>query len=255
MAIMNGKVAIVTGAGTGIGAATAQRFAADGASVTMTGRRREKLEAASEAMDPDKVLIWAGDISDADDVARMVAATVERFGRLDTLVNNAGKATFGPFLDTSAEDWAQVMRVNVDGIIHAARAALPHLLESRGSIVNVSSVSGIGGDWGLSYYNASKGAVNNLTRALALEFGSRGVRVNAVAPSMTRTDMSEPLLENPAVLKKLADRMPLGRPAEPSEIASVIAFLAGPDAGFVNGVILPVDGGVTASNGQPNMAG
>lgn len=255
MGIMTGKVAIVTGAGTGIGAATARRFIADGASVTMTGRRLARLEAASAGMDPERVLLWSGDISDAADVEKLVAATMARFGRIDTLVNNAGTATFGPFLKTPADDWAQVMRVNIDGIIHATRAALPHLLASKGSIVNVSSVSGIGGDWGLAYYNTSKGAVNNLTRALALEFGGKGVRVNAVAPSMTRTEMAGPMLESPEIMKKFADRMPLGRPAEPEEIASVIAFLAGPDASFVNGVILPVDGGVTASNGQPNMAG
>jgi meso-butanediol dehydrogenase/(S,S)-butanediol dehydrogenase/diacetyl reductase len=255
MGIMTGKVAIVTGAGTGIGAATARRFIDDGASVTMTGRRREKLEAASEGLDADRVLIWPGDISDAADVEKLVAATVERFGRIDTLVNNAGVGAFGSFVKTANEDWAQIMRINVEGVIHASRAALPHLLASKGSIINVSSVSGIGGDWGMSYYNASKGAVNNLTRSLALEFGRKGVRVNAVAPSMTRTDMTAPFLGNEDILRKLADRMPLGRPAEPSEIASVIAFLAGPDASFVTGVILPVDGGVTASNGQPNMAG
>lgn len=255
MGSMTGKVAIVTGAGTGIGAATAQRFIADGGSVTMTGRRRKKLEAASAGLDPDRVLLWPGDIADAADVEKMVAATVEKFGRLDTLVNNAGVGAFGAFLKTAPDDWAQVMRINVDGLIHASRAALPHLLASGGSIINVSSVSGIGGDWGMSFYNASKGAVNNLTRSLALEFGSKGVRVNAVAPSITRTEMTDPFLGNADILAKFTDRMPLGRPAEPSEIASVIAFLAGPDASFVNGVILPVDGGVTASNGQPNLAG
>ncbi len=255
MSDFTGKVAIVTGAGTGIGAATAQRFIADGGSVTMTGRRRDKLEAASAGLDPDRVLLWAGDVTDAADVAAMVAATMARFGRIDTLVNNAGTATFGPFLATPTEEWQRVLRVNVDGIIHASRAALPHLLASKGSIINVSSVSGIGGDWGLAYYNTSKGAVNNLTRALALEFGSQGVRVNAVAPSITRTDMAEMIVSNEAIMKKFADRLPLGRAAEPSEIASAIAFLAGPDASFVNGVILPVDGGIGASNGQPNMAG
>jgi meso-butanediol dehydrogenase/(S,S)-butanediol dehydrogenase/diacetyl reductase len=249
------KVAIVTGAGTGIGAATALRFIADGGRVTMTGRRRDKLAAASAELDPERVLLWPGDVSDAADVEAMVVATMARFGRIDTLVNNAGTATFGPFLHTPTEEWQRVLRVNVDGIIYASRAALPHLLVSRGSIVNVSSVSGIGGDWGLAYYNTSKGAVNNLTRALALEFGSQGVRVNAVAPSITRTDMAEMIVSNEALMKRFADRLPLGRAAEASEIASVIAFLAGPDASFVNGVILPVDGGIGASNGQPNMAG
>ena len=120
-------------------------------------------------------------------------------------------------------------------------------------MVNVSSVSGLGGDWGLAYYNASKGAVGNLTRSLALEFGGRGVRVNAVNPSLTATDMSQGFVDNPDMLGKFMDRSPLGRAADPADIADVIVFLASEDARFVTGVNLPVDGGISASNGQPRM--
>ena len=137
---------------------------------------------------------------------------------------------------------------DVSGVVYATRAAMPHLLESKGNVVNVSSVSGLGGDWGLSFYNAAKGAVSNLTRALALEFGGRGVRVNAVAPSLTRSEMTADFTAKPDLMQKFAERLPLGRPAEPEEVASVIAFLSGPDASFVNGVVLPVDGGLSASN-------
>jgi meso-butanediol dehydrogenase/(S,S)-butanediol dehydrogenase/diacetyl reductase len=126
-------------------------------------------------------------------------------------------------------------------------------LKFGGNIVNVSSVSGLGGDWGLSFYNASKGAVTNLTRALALEFGGQGVRVNAVNPSLTDTDMASGITSNSALLEKFAARIPMGRPAKPEEVAAVIAFLASADASFVNGVNLPVDGGLGASNGQPNL--
>jgi len=130
---------------------------------------------------------------------------------------------------------------------------LPHLLHSRGNVVNVSSVSSISGDWGMSFYNASKRAVTNLTRSLALEYGPKGVRVNGVNPSLTASEMSQGVLDNPNMLAKFMDRSPLGRVAEPADIADVIVFLASDDARFVTGVNLAVDGGVSASNGQPRM--
>jgi meso-butanediol dehydrogenase/(S,S)-butanediol dehydrogenase/diacetyl reductase len=126
-------------------------------------------------------------------------------------------------------------------------------LKTKGSIVNVSSVSGLGGDWGLSFYNAAKGALTNLTRSLALEYGSRGVRVNAVAPSLTSTEATADLVKNEAVMAAFRERLPIGRSATPDEVAGVIAFLASEDAIFINGVNLPIDGGVHASNGQPNF--
>jgi meso-butanediol dehydrogenase/(S,S)-butanediol dehydrogenase/diacetyl reductase len=137
-------------------------------------------------------------------------------------------------------------------VFYGIRAALPHLIESKGSIVNVSSVSGLGGDWYQSFYNASKGAVSNLTRSLALELAPLGVRINAVNPSFTLTEMTAAFAQHRPLMEKIIDRMPMGRGAQPEEVASVIAFLASDDASFVNGVNLPVDGGVTASNGQLN---
>jgi meso-butanediol dehydrogenase/(S,S)-butanediol dehydrogenase/diacetyl reductase len=144
-----------------------------------------------------------------------------------------------------------MLSINVDGIFNATRAILPHLIDAKGTVINVSSVSGLGGDRGLSFYNATKGAVSNLTRSLALEFGGRGVRVNAVSPSVTFTEMNMPIFaQYPELLQGQLARIPLGRGAQPEEIASVVAFLASHDASFVNGVNLPVDGGVDASSGQ-----
>ena len=145
-----------------------------------------------------------------------------------------------------------MMRTNVDGAFYVMRAALPHLLQTKGSIINVSSVSGLGGDWFQSFYNASKGALSNLTRSLALELAPHGVRVNAVNPSLTLTEMTAAFQQHGPLMEKVLERIPLGRGAKAEEIASVIAFLASDDASFVNGVNLPVDGGVTASNGQLN---
>ena len=248
------KAAIVTGAGSGIGAATAERLVRDGWAVTLNGRTAEKLEkTAARIGHPDRTLAVTGDVSDRADVERLIARHVDRFGRLDGLVNNAGVPVGGPIDQVSTEDWRTVMAVNVEALFHTVGLALPYLKEAGGSIVNVSSVSGLGGDWGFSPYNASKGAVSNFTRALALELGGQGVRVNAVAPSLTDTDMASFVTGNPDTMEKFAGRMPMGRAAKPAEIANVIAFLLGPDAGFVNGVNLPVDGGLSASNGQPNL--
>lgn len=249
-----GKVVVVTGAGSGIGAATARRFAQEGAAVVLCGRRADKLAEVASQLEPGRTLVHPSDVSKLDDMAQLMAAAVARFGRIDVLVNNAGVAVMGGFLETPIEEWHRIIAIDVDGVVFATRAALPELLKSRGSIVNVSSVSGLGGDWGLSFYNAAKGAVSNLTRALALEFGGKGVRVNAVNPSLTMTEMTADMKDDAALMAKFADRVPLGRAAEPEEVAAVIAFLASEDARFVTGVNLPVDGGLSASNGQPRIA-
>ena len=247
------KVVIVTGAGTGIGAATARRFLREGATVVLNGRREQKLHDTIAGIDAAKSLIHAGDVSDEAYIKRLVEDTVARFGRLDVLVNNAGFAIFGPFAELTTADWRRQLATDLDGVYFGTREALPHLLKTKGSIVNVSSASGLGGDWGGSGYNAAKGAVSNLTRSLALEYATRGVRVNAVAPSLTTTDATAELVKSEAAMSTFRERLPMGRPATPDEVAAVIAFLASDDASFVNGVILPVDGGLAASNGQPNF--
>jgi meso-butanediol dehydrogenase/(S,S)-butanediol dehydrogenase/diacetyl reductase len=248
-----GKVVIVTGAGPGIGAGTARRFMKEGARVTLNGRREPKLQETIAGFDASKSLNHPGDVSDEEYVKRLVADTVAKFGKLDVLVNNAATAIFGPFAKTTTHDWQKVMVTDVNSVYFACREALPHLLKTKGCIVNLSSASGLGGDWGMSSYNAAKGAVTNFTRSLALEYGSHGVRVNAVAPSLTSTDATAELMKSEALMAAFRERMPIGRSATPDDIAGVIAFLASEDAVFVNGVILPVDGGLQASNGQPNF--
>ncbi|MBY4947504.1 SDR family oxidoreductase [Cupriavidus respiraculi] len=247
----NGKVVIVTGAGSGIGAAAARRFAAEGASVVLAGRTLEKLERTAADMPKDKTLVQATDVSRLEQVEALVQAAVARFGRLDVMVNNAGVAPEGRLTEASIEDWRQVMAIDLDGVFHGCRAAMPELLKTRGNIVNVSSVSGLGADWNMCFYNAAKGGVTNLTRAIAMDYGKEGVRANAVCPSLTRTDMTESMFGDEALIDKFRERMPLGRAAQPDDVAAVIAFLASDDARFVTGVNLPVDGGLMASNGQP----
>jgi meso-butanediol dehydrogenase/(S,S)-butanediol dehydrogenase/diacetyl reductase len=205
------KVVIVTGAGSGIGAGTARRFLQEGAFVVLNGRREHKLRETLAEIDAANALVHVGDVSDEAYVKRLVEDTVAKFGKLDVLVNNAGFAIFGPFEQTTTEVWRKTMGTDLDGVFFCVREALPHLLKTKGCIVNLSSASGLGGDWGMSAYNAAKGAVTNFTRALALEYGSRGVRINAVAPSLTSTDATVDLEKSEAVIAAFRDRLPIGR--------------------------------------------
>jgi meso-butanediol dehydrogenase/(S,S)-butanediol dehydrogenase/diacetyl reductase len=247
------KVVIVTGAGSGMGAATVKRFAREGARVVLVGRSADKLEAVAAGLQPGQKLVYPADVSDWEQVQALIAKTVEYFGQLDVLVNNAGIAPSGKVTEASIDDWHKVFAIDVDGVFYGCRAAMPHLIKSRGCIVNVSSVSGLGGDWNMSFYNAAKGAISNFTRALALDHGADGVRVNAVNPSLTRSELTDDMFGDEKLMAKFAERIPLGRAAEPEEVADVIAFLASHDARFITGVNLPVDGGLSASNGQPPL--
>ena len=248
------KVVIVTGAGSGIGEATARRFSQEGASVVLAGDERAKLDRVAQELPPERTLVKVTDVSKYRQVQALVEATVKRFGALHVLFNNAGIAIDGSVTEAPLDGWDRIMGVNAGGVFHGCRAAMPHLIESKGCIVNTGSVSGLGGDWGMALYNASKGAIVNLTKALALDHGKDGVRVNAVCPSLTFTPMTADMKKDRKLMAKFRERIPLGRGADPSEIAAVVAFLASDDASFVSGVALPVDGGLSASNGQPNMA-
>ncbi|SFT89539.1 meso-butanediol dehydrogenase / (S,S)-butanediol dehydrogenase / diacetyl reductase [Geodermatophilus amargosae] len=178
----------------------------------------------------------------------MVAATDSAFGRIDVVVNDAGLSLTSAFERVTLTAWRAVMAADVESVVLVTQAALTFLL-ARGGSVNVASVAGLGGDAGMSGYNAAEGALVDLTPSLAVEFADRGVRVNAVAPSLTSTDATADI---PAEdVAEFLRRIPMGRAAEPAEVADVIAFLAGLDARFVTGVVLPVDGGLRAGSGQP----
>lgn len=248
-----GKVALITGAAGGIGAATARRLVAEGARVVLADRNPERLEPVVAA-----VLASGGqasghqvDVAVREDVDRLVAAAVAETGRLDVLVNNAGIGMFGRLTELTDEKWRRVMSVDLDAVFYASRAAYPHLVASGGCIVNTCSISGLYGDYGLLAYSTAKGAVANFTRNLAIDAAADGVRVNAVCPGGVATPMLQPVLDEH--LGQYEELVPLRRPARADEIASVIAFLASDDASYVTGHNLVADGGVTAATGQPNF--
>ncbi|HHF3110898.1 MULTISPECIES: SDR family NAD(P)-dependent oxidoreductase [Vibrio] len=248
---LKNKVALVTGSANGIGLAIAKRLYEEGANVALADWNEEQLANAVEGFDKQRVSAHSIDVSDPDKVAALISDVVTRFGKLDILVNNAGVHVPGSVIEGSVEDWKKISGVNIDGVVYCAKFALPELLKTKGCMVNTASVSGLGGDWGAAFYCASKGAVVNLTRAMALDHGAEGVRINAVCPSLVKTNMTNGWPQE--IRDKFNERIALGRAAEPEEIASVVAFLASDDASFINGVNLPVDGGATASDGQPKI--
>ena len=250
---LEGKTAIVTGGGTGIGAAIVRRFAAEGASVVATGRRAEPLE---EIASETGALPCPGDAAETVDASRAVELAVEHFGRLDILVANAGGEGGGPALAAGDDVWRAGMRANLDSAFVSAREALPSLISSgNGSIVIVSSIAGLIAGPQMAGYTTAKHALIGLTRSMAVDYGPQGVRVNALCPGWVRTPMSEREMDDLSTVRGISRDeafalvtrdLPLRRAAEPSEIAAVCLFLASEEASFVTGAVVVADGGSTA---------
>lgn len=243
-----GKVALVTGASRGIGLATATRLAEAGASVVLSGRNQQDLDAAIAelaAIHSGRVISVAAHGGSEDDIRRLVDATLDAFGAVDVLVNNAAtSAHYGATLSAGLDAWDKTFDVNVRGVFLLTRAVVDRGMRERGgAVVNVASVGGIRPVRGLGVYNVSKAALLHLTRQLAHELGSVGIRVNAVAPGLIRTRFSEVLWQDDALRTEFEQRHPLGRIGEPDEVAAAIVFLASSAASYINGQILVVDGG------------
>ena len=248
-----GSVVLVTGGGSGIGLAITRAFLDAGATVAVTGRRPDRLEQALEGHPAERTAALPADVSDGAQVTRLVADVVERFGRLDVVVSNAAGYESGEITDLADDAWERMRATNVDAFFHLAKAALPRLAESGGNLVAVSSVSGLRGDWGQAGYNATKAAITVFVQSLALDWGARGVRLNAVAPAFTFTELNQDVPRDEASLAPFVNRVALGRPGEPEDIAPAVLFLASGGARYVTGAVLAVDGGTSASTGQAHV--
>ncbi len=248
------KVVVITGAASGIGEGAVRRFAREGATLALADRDRTKLDRLAATLEDHPPMTAVVDVSSHEEVVAFVAQVAERFGRIDVVCNIAGVDHLGQVDEGDLGEWRRIMSTDVDGVFFMCRETIAHLRRSKGCIVNMSSVSGLGGDWNHSFYNAAKGAVSNFTRALAMDEAANGVRVNAVNPSYVETPMTKGMQDQPELIAKFEERIPMGRGGKPDDVAGVIAFLASEDARFVTGVNLPVDGGLSASNGQPKLS-
>jgi len=252
---LEGKTALITGGGTGIGAAITKRFISEGAHVCITGRRRDVLEEAAGPHPREMVATCPGDVSKTGDVERMVEAALKFTGRIDVLVNNAGIDPGGTVTDIDPELWKKVLDINLTGPFLVMKAVIPHMIEGGGgSVINISSLGGLRCLPGMPAYCTTKAGLNMLTRQAALDYGRFGIRCNAVCPGATRTEMLEgaltPLTE---VLKTdvdgvfdcISSNVPLRRVATPDEISGICSYLASDDSSFMTGSVILLDGGAS----------
>lgn len=247
------KIAIVTGGGSGLGQAIAERFAQEGASVVVAGRRSERLEAVTAAITAagGRASPVVTDVRVAADAGRLIDATLAEFGRLDVLVTSAGVLPVRlPLGDCPEEAWDAIISTNLTGVYQCCKAAIRALCASKGNIVNVASVAGLKGVPSNAAYSISKAGVIQLTRSMAIDYASCGVRVNAVCPAVVETDLNREMLarrKEAGTYEALVKRHPLGRFGELDDVVHAVLFFASDEAGWITGTALPVDGGVAAA--------
>jgi meso-butanediol dehydrogenase/(S,S)-butanediol dehydrogenase/diacetyl reductase len=247
------KVAIITGGGTGIGSAVAQRFIAEGAKVCISGRRKEKLEQVARGFSKESVIICPGDVSKYEDVKRMLTTALTFGGKIDILVNNAASDAPGSITELSPEQWRHVVEINLTGPFLLMKETIPHMIKNGGgSIINIASIGGLRCIPGTPAYGSSKAGLILLTQQAALEYGPFRIRCNVICPGATRTTMLEEAVSEIAkgtgtdlngILDRFSAHIPLRRVAQSSEIAGACYFLASEDSSFVTGAVLVVDGG------------
>lgn len=245
-----GKVALVTGGNAGIGEAIAKVFAREGAAVVITGRRQDELDRVVKEIRElqGKSVAVAGTVTDERHAQAAVGKAIQEFGALDILVNNAGLGEFGRRIhELDDETWIRVLDVNLTGVFRLTRAAVSAMLkQGRGAIVNISSIASLVGIPLLPVYAASKGALDALTRAIAIDYAQDGIRCNVVNPGLIATPMAAPLMADPEQLGPILAHYPIRRPGKPEEVADMVLYLASDEAAWVTGGTFTIDGGMTA---------
>lgn len=253
------KISVITGGTSGIGRATVLRFAQEGAKVVFNGRRKEKglalIKEIEELGYAGEARFFECDVSVEEEVREFAKFVKTEFGNCEVLFNNAGVHQAGKIHETKPEDWDRIMNIDVRGVYLCSYYFIPQMLEEKyGTIINMSSVSGLLGDTDMVAYNTAKGAVTNMTRCMALDYANQGIRVNAVCPGITRSEIVDnTFISVEGSEQKFKDAYPVHYIAEAVEVANAVVFLASRKCDFITGVNLPIDGGITAHTGQPYM--
>ena len=243
---LTNKTAIITGGGSGIGQACAWAFYQEGANVVLFGRREDKLKETAQELG-SRAMTVSGDMTRTEDLDRLGQETLSKFHRIDILVNNAGLFKGAPLHEISDEQYDEMMNINMRAVFQLTRRVLPVMMEQKsGNIIHISSILGIIAVPQVAVYNISKGALNQFSRSIAVEYGSYGIRSNSICPGLIETDMTADLMKDEALMQEWSKGYPIGRFGKPEDVASACLFLASDESSFITGTVLPVDGGFTA---------